>query len=110
MPAEVDTLKQQALIERVPGQIEALFRQKETAMKSYLLASAATVALVASPVGVAAANEITMCASLFIAADQPMDCSGHFTGKATMMQLAADGWEFMGDIARADKFILVFQR
>jgi hypothetical protein len=80
------------------------------AMQNYLFASMTTLAVVACPLGVASANEITMCVSLFIAADQPMECSGHFNGKATMMQLAADGWQFMGDVARADKFILIFQR
>lgn len=56
-------------------------------------------------------GEITMCISqIFIGVFRDMSCSGHFNGNATMTQLAANGWKFMGDISRADNFILVFQR
>jgi hypothetical protein len=79
-------------------------------MKNYALSAAAILALSASPVGIASAYEITMCVSVFVSPDRPMECSGHFNGKASMMQLAADGWEFMGDISRADNFVLIFQR
>jgi outer membrane protein assembly factor BamD (BamD/ComL family) len=56
-------------------------------------------------------REMTMCVSvLFISPFEAMNCSGDFNGSATMVELARNGWEFKGDIARANNFILIFQR
>ena len=56
-------------------------------------------------------NQITMCVTHnFFGVDREINCSGHFTGKTTMRQLAEAGWEFKGDIARAESFIVIFQR
>lgn len=61
--------------------------------------------------GSLSAKEVTTCSSYFVSATNEMDCSGHFSGKATMLTLYAQGWRYIGDVGGvANKFVLVFEK
>ena len=56
------------------------------------------------------AKKVITCSAYFASAKAELSCSGDYNGKTTMVELYKKGWRFAGDIAGANKFILVFEK
>lgn len=56
------------------------------------------------------AKEVTVCTAYVVGTHAEMECSGGFTGKASMYDLYQKGWHYISDISGTNKFVLVFEK
>ena len=78
-------------------------------MKKVIIAIVALMAV--TNIAEARSKKVTLCSSsFFISTTAELTCNGHFNGKTTMLKLYSRGWRYVGDLSRADNFVLIFEK